>query len=152
MSDDSDNILQVPELDPGDCIFCRPRQHEILDENELGMILHDNYPVVDNHCLIVPRRHAPTCFDLNADEWQAMHALLGRARARLMGLDPTISGFNFGANAGPSAGQSVFHCHFHLFPRRAGDQENPRGGVRRIFPDKALYERCPRAPESRREG
>jgi len=56
-----------------------------------------------------------------------------------MALDPTITGFNLGINAGPSAGQSVLHCHFHLFPRRVGDQENPRGGLRCIFPEKALY-------------
>ena len=141
MTADCGNILRVPELARDDCIFCRPRNHEILDQNEWGLTLHDNYPVVDDHCLIVPRRHAPTCFDLSSDEWMAVQTLAQRARARLMEKDPTITGFNLGVNAGRSAGQSVFHCHFHLFPRRDGDQENPRGGVRRIFPDRALYVR-----------
>ncbi|MFH1604534.1 MAG: hypothetical protein ABIH03_11575 [Pseudomonadota bacterium] len=31
------------------------------------------------------------------------------------------------------------HLHFHLIPRYAGDDDDPRGGVRRIFPKKAKY-------------
>jgi len=37
-------------------------------------------------------------------------------------------GFNIGMNCGESAGQSVWHCHVHLIPRRLGDVEKPRGG------------------------
>ena len=31
------------------------------------------------------------------------------------------------------------HVHIHLIPRYAGDDADPRGGVRRIFPKKADY-------------
>ena len=34
----------------------------------------------------------------------------------------------------------IFHCHVHLIPRRKGDVENPRGGVRHIIPGKGYYE------------
>lgn len=135
------NLLQAPEPAPDECLFCRPKQREIVDSNELAVVLTDSYPVVDGHCLLVPWRHAPTVFDLTAEEFSAIYALLHSTRRILVADDPSITGFNFGVNAGRSAGQSVFHCHFHLFPRRDGDQENPRGGVRRIFPDKALYQR-----------
>jgi len=40
-------------------------------------------------------------------------------------------------NCGKSGGQSVFHAHIHFIPRRDGDQDNPQGGVRKIFPEKA---------------
>jgi len=33
----------------------------------------------------------------------------------------------------------VFHLHVHVMPRYVGDQEDPRGGVRWIFPEKAVY-------------
>ncbi len=32
------------------------------------------------------------------------------------------------------------HAHVHLIPRRIGDVENPRGGVRGTIPDGALHE------------
>ena len=48
----------------------------------------------------------------------------------------TVTGFNIGMNNGEDAGQTVFHCHVHLIPRRKGDIKNPRGGVRGIIPNK----------------
>jgi diadenosine tetraphosphate (Ap4A) HIT family hydrolase len=33
----------------------------------------------------------------------------------------------------------VPHLHIHLIPRYRGDQADPRGGVRWLFPDKADY-------------
>lgn len=37
-----------------------------------------------------------------------------------------------------TAGQTVFNCHVHLIPRYKGDVENPRGGIRRVIPDKRI--------------
>ena len=53
--------------------------------------------------------------------------------------DPTVTGFNIGINDGPDAGRSVHHLHIHLIPRRSGDMENPRGGVRGVIPEKQKY-------------
>ena len=47
--------------------------------------------------------------------------------------------FNVGINSGEDAGQSIFHCHYHLIPRRKGDTENPRGGVRGVIPRNQSY-------------
>ena len=123
------------------CLFCElpADKFVIIDENELCLTLQDNYPVTEGHCLIIPRRHVKTYFDMSAAEVEAANALMHRSRARLQQQDPSVSGFNFGTNAGKSAGQSVFHAHIHFIPRRDGDQEDPQGGVRKIFPDKAKY-------------
>lgn len=40
---------------------------------------------------------------------------------------------------GQAAGQSVYLCHMHLIPRYAGYVENPKGGVRRVIPEKQKY-------------
>lgn len=48
-------------------------------------------------------------------------------------------GFNIGINDGMAAGQTIMHLHIHLIPRYHGDCPDPRGGVRWIFPDKAVY-------------
>lgn len=47
--------------------------------------------------------------------------------------------YNIGINDGPVAGQTVPHLHIHLIPRYQGDQEDPRGGVRWLIPEKAKY-------------
>jgi diadenosine tetraphosphate (Ap4A) HIT family hydrolase len=53
--------------------------------------------------------------------------------------DPSIQGFNLGFNSGEVAGQTVFHCHMHLTPRREGDSPNPRGGIRNVIPGMGEY-------------
>ena len=62
-------------------------------------------------------------------------------KKELKNLDKEISGFNVGVNIGKDAGQSIMHCHLHLIPRRKGDVEDPRGGVRGVIPDKQKYKR-----------
>ena len=44
-----------------------------------------------------------------------------------------------GINVGVDAGQTLMHTHIHLIPRRKGDMENPRGGVRGVIPEKQSY-------------
>ena len=50
-----------------------------------------------------------------------------------------VDGFNIGMNCGETAGQTIMHCHVHLIPRRRGDVEQPRGGVRGVIPAKQTY-------------
>ena len=40
--------------------------------------------------------------------------------------DESIEGFNILINNGAIAGQTVFHLHFHLIPRRKNDTEKKR--------------------------
>jgi diadenosine tetraphosphate (Ap4A) HIT family hydrolase len=79
-------------------------------------------------------------FGLSQPEANAIHALLHSQKDYLLKLDPTIDGFNIGMNCGQTAGQSVWHCHVHLIPRRKGDVEFPKGGVRHVIPYKGNYE------------
>ena len=47
--------------------------------------------------------------------------------------------YNIGQNVGRAAGQTIMYPHIHLIPRRKGDIENPRGGVRGVIPSKQKY-------------
>jgi diadenosine tetraphosphate (Ap4A) HIT family hydrolase len=50
-----------------------------------------------------------------------------------------IKGMNIGMNIGATGGQTVEHAHIHVIPRREGDVDDPRGGIRWVLPDKARY-------------
>jgi ATP adenylyltransferase len=121
------------------CIFCSIDSDQIIAENELMVAIKDAFPVTVGHSLLIPKRHVAGPNDLFQPELNAMWALSGKVRTILSASDPTIAGFNFGSNDGVSAGQTVMHVHFHLIPRREGDAEKPRGGVRGVIPDRQSY-------------
>ncbi|WP_198947876.1 HIT domain-containing protein [Magnetofaba australis] len=121
------------------CIFCELERMQEVDGEGLAFVLEDSFPVSIGHTLILPRRHVADYFDLYQPERNAMERLLKVAKQRLSDKDPMISGSNIGVNVGQSAGQSVFHVHMHLIPRRDGDHPQPRGGVRSVIPGKADY-------------
>ena len=125
-----------------DCLFCTTQLHEpdrIVDENALAYVMRDGFPVTQHHSLIIPKRHTADYFGLTQAEANAVNQLIKKQKMILDEADPTIDGYNIGMNCGESAGQTVFHCHLHLIPRRKGDVENPRGGVRHIITDKGSY-------------
>ena len=126
-----------PERPP--CPFCSLRDSRIVAEDGPCIAFRDGFPVSPGHTLIIPRRHVASFRDLSPGEWDAMHRLARRLAADLLESDPGIRGFNFGINDGACAGQSVFHCHAHLIPRRDGDHPHPRGGVRAVIPGMADY-------------
>ena len=122
-----------------DCLFCHIPQKRILDENELAFGIRDAFPVTPGHCLIIPKRHTPSYFGLFRSELSACDYLLKDLRLQIMKSDSSVSGFNIGMNSGEDAGQTIFHCHIHLIPRRKGDVAEPRGGVRHMIPGKGSY-------------
>ena len=121
------------------CLFCGEVYSRKIDENELCFAIRDGFPVTDLHTLIIPKRHVADYFDLYQPELNAMHALMAKQRTAILSADKTVTGFNVGVNAGASAGQTVFHVHMHLIPRRDGDTENPKGGVRGVIAGKQQY-------------
>jgi ATP adenylyltransferase len=122
-----------------DCLFCNIKNERIVAENELAYAILDGFPVTDLHTLIIPKRHVPDYFGLVQPEVNSTNLLISDLKAELDQRDNLITGFNIGMNSGQSAGQTIFHCHIHLIPRRDGDVENPRGGVRHIIPGKGTY-------------
>ncbi len=123
-----------------DCIFCNlPEEKEIIDSHDSAISFYDNYPVTKYHTLIIPKRHVSDYFDLNKSEVDDIQQLLHKAKERLLQIDKTITGFNIGINVGEDAGQSIFHVHMHLIPRRKGDMKEPKGGVRGVIPEKQKY-------------
>jgi diadenosine tetraphosphate (Ap4A) HIT family hydrolase/5-methylcytosine-specific restriction endonuclease McrA len=122
------------------CVFCEIPADRIVASNDLTVAICDAHPVTTLHSLIIPRRHATTYFDLFEPERRAISLLLDGMRSEILKRDAGVTGFNVGINCGEAAGQTVDHAHVHLIPRRAGDVDNPRGGVRGVIPGKANYQ------------
>ena len=125
-----------------DCIFCNKTNCVVISKTKHFFIIRDTaYPVTRHHTLIVTNRHVADFFELTKVEMTELDKILKNQKEELKKLDKEISGFNVGVNIGKDAGQSIKHCHIHLIPRRKGDVEDPRGGVRGVIPSKQKYER-----------
>ena len=122
-----------------DCIFCNIEENRIEDENRHFLVIKDLYPVTYGHTLIISKRHVESFFELTDEEKTLFLQILHAQKEKLIVIDKSITGFNIGINDGQDAGQTIMHCHIHLIPRRNGDIENPRGGVRGVIPNKQKY-------------
>ncbi|MFO7576986.1 MAG: HIT family protein [Pelovirga sp.] len=125
---------------PLECLFCQLAASDrmVAEYGSVYAIL-DRYPVTPGHHLVITKRHVDNYFAMSAAEKRDAEALLALLRQQILQDDPTVEGFNIGMNCGEAAGQTVMHAHIHLIPRRAGDVENPRGGVRGCVPGKMGY-------------
>jgi ATP adenylyltransferase len=139
--DDTDfrGIAESYDIRAKGCLFCEIDQSRIIAENELCFAIRDRHCVTEHHTLIIPKRHTSDYFDLHQPEFNAVQTLMDGLKKEIEQLDGAVTGFNVGVNSGEDAGQTIFHCHVHLIPRRNGDTENPRGGVRGVIPGKQNY-------------
>ncbi|MFO7715099.1 HIT family protein [Desulfosarcina sp.] len=127
------------DLDSG-CLFCRwIRAGKKVAAIGTVAAFNDGYPVTDGHLLILPLRHTADWLGMTAQELRDSERLIRTLVARIRQRDPSVTGFNIGTNIGQSAGQSVLHAHIHLIPRRDGDVDNPKGGVRGVVDGKRGY-------------
>ena len=122
-----------------DCPLCSFSQSRIIFRDKCADAIFDGFPVTPLHALIIPVRHVDSYFDLSEMELNAVNNLIHKTRNEIINRDPSVTGFNIGMNCGHSAGQTIFHCHVHLIPRRDGDVKDPRGGVRHTIPGKGYY-------------
>lgn len=91
----------------------------------------DSYPVSDGHMLFVPTMNHID----NISECFSAATKIGYQGVE----NNSWQGFNVGLNMGTAAGQTVMYPHVHLIPRRIGDSDNVRGGVRKVIDGKGDY-------------
>ncbi len=120
------------------CPFCTLSPDDIIAKCGGFFAKRDGYPISPGHTLLIPMRHVASFFDLTPGEQEDLLKLLDQIKTQ---LDDEFApaGYNIGINDGEAAGQTVMHLHVHLVPRFEGDTDDPRGGVRWIFPKKAIY-------------
>lgn len=104
-------------------VFARILRGEIpahrVREDEHTLAFMDVMPQAEGHVLVIPKYPAENLFDLPPESLTATILATQRvARAVRRAFD--APGVMVAQLNGPAAGQSVFHVHFHVIPRREG--------------------------------
>jgi histidine triad (HIT) family protein len=100
--------------------------HKIY-EDEHTLAFMDVMPMVDGHCLVVPKAASRGLLD--ADPKVLAHVIgvvqkVARAAVAATGADGfQVRQYNEGAG-----GQTVFHLHFHILPMKEGVAMKPHTG------------------------
>ncbi len=110
----------------------------ILYEDDDTLAFYDGFPISPGHALVIAKQVTTSLFELPPETQTAVWRTVSTVRDLLQQRHQPDA-FNIGLNDGPAAGQTIDHAHIHIIPRYAGDQPDPRGGVRWIFPEKARY-------------
>jgi histidine triad (HIT) family protein len=104
-------------------VFARILRGEIpshrVYEDDLTLAFMDVMPQADGHTLVIPKVEAENILDTPPDALAAVVLTTQRvARAVKKAFD--APGLLIAQLNGRAAGQSVFHVHFHIVPRREG--------------------------------
>lgn len=90
-----------------------------IREDEHTLAIMDVFPQAPGHVLVIPKERARNLFELSEEAAEkTILAVKTVAAAVRRALEPDgvfVAQFN-----GASAGQTVFHIHFHIIPRREG--------------------------------
>jgi histidine triad (HIT) family protein len=103
-----------------DCVFCRIARGElpaaVVNRRDGMLAIEDIAPKAPVHLLVIPERHVDTFRDVGTFDAAEAKSLLGFVAdtAAKAGLDD----FRVIVNVGPSAGQTVFHLHWHVLGGR----------------------------------
>ncbi|MFJ3393664.1 HIT family protein [Leifsonia aquatica] len=123
--------------DTPDCPFCEivartdPDAREIYRDADT-VAFFPTEPAVIGHTLVIPRRHVPDIWELDAGTAQRLTSTTVKiANAIKDALHP--DGLNIIQSNGRAATQTVMHVHIHVVPR----WENDRIG--RIWPPESHY-------------
>lgn len=129
----------------GDCIFCKivaglAPAHRV-HEDDLTVSFLDIKPASRGHVLVVPKRHFADVF--GADE-ESLLRVMANSRRIAHALKGALAPDGLAVHQlnGAAAGQSVFHYHVHLIPRRIGDSSGLHG--RALMPASELAETAAR--------
>ncbi|KAJ0977011.1 hypothetical protein J5N97_012485 [Dioscorea zingiberensis] len=107
------------------CVFCKIIGGESpafkLYEDDICLCILDSNPLSKGHSLILPKSHFPSLEGTPPSVVAAMSSTVPFLSKAIMKAARCDS-FNLLVNNGSAAGQVIFHTHFHIIPRKEGDQ------------------------------
>jgi histidine triad (HIT) family protein len=106
------------------CLFCKIIAGDIpsykIYENDLVYAFLDIAKDCPGHTLVVPKKHCVNILDCPTDTLTALTAAAQHISRHYVN-NCGFSGIDIMNANGIDADQSVFHLHFHILPRKAGD-------------------------------
>ena len=96
----------------------------IVYEDERTAAFMDIMPRSDGHCLVIPKAPARNLLDCDEADLAACMAVVKKLSAAVMKAFDAEGITLLQANES-AAGQEVFHLHFHIIPRHAGEKLKP---------------------------
>ena len=101
-------------------IINREIPSEILYETDNVISIIDIMPIHYGHALIIPKKEYRNFLEVPESELGELMIVTQKVAKSLVKTF-SLDGFNFFANNGEVAGQSVFHFHIHVTPRYSND-------------------------------
>ena len=96
-----------------DCLFCMLyRGGDHIASTEGFVAIRDINPQAETHLLVIPERHVASFHDVGefpADEAKRMLEFVADVAAK-----EGLNDYRVVVNAGPGAGQTIFHLHWHV--------------------------------------
>jgi histidine triad (HIT) family protein len=95
------------------CLFCDiVREGTYVAKTRGFVAINDINPQADVHVLVIPERHVDTFRDVG--EFHAAEAKRMLEFVAEVASDVGLTDYRVVANVGPSAGQTIFHLHWHV--------------------------------------
>lgn len=111
------------------CIFCQIARGEApawkVYENAHVVAFFDANPINEYHTLVIPKQHYENIFDTPVEVLQQVMAAVKKIVSQYQ-ENLGIENLQIVNSSGREAQQDVFHLHFHIVPRHAGDGQNVR--------------------------
>ena len=133
----------MPSYDPNN-IFAKMLRGEVpahkVFEDERTFAFLDIMPQAAGHTLVIPKSPARNVLDVAPDELAYLIKVTQRIAKTAMSVF-AADGVNIFQFNEPAAGQSVFHLHFHVIPRKHGVPLKPPASVKEepaVLSDQAL--------------
>ena len=109
------------------CIFCKIINGEIpsykIYEDEKTYAFLDIADDAIGHTLVIPKNHYENVLDISQEDYIAVLNTVKKIAKHYVD-NCGYSGVNIMNASGKDAQQSVFHLHFHIFPRKENDGLN----------------------------
>lgn len=107
------------------CVFCKIiagiiPSTTVYEDDDFKAIM-DISPAAKGHVIILPKKHVSNIYEMD-DEIASKILIVAKKIATAVKDEFQCAGLNLLQNNGEAAGQTVFHYHMHIIPRKQGDK------------------------------